>query len=419
MSLAVIGVNYRTAPVAVRERLAFVDADLPRAVAEIRSLPGVNEAALLSTCNRTEIYCDLESADNSEPVRWLTDYHGLCDRDVAPYLFRHTEPEAVRHLLRVAAGLDSMVLGEPQILGQIKAAYRAAVAAGGAGKTLNRLFQHSFAVAKRIRTDTAIGSSPVSVAFAAVRLAQQIHGELRDCTALVIGAGDTIELVTVHLHQNGLGRLIVANRSIERAQQLAGRFAGYAITLADLHLHLAEADVVISATASRLPILGKGAIETALRQRRHRPMFLVDIAVPRDMEPEIGELDDVYLYTVDDLDSIIDENVRSRQVAALQADEIVATQTHHFLEWLRANDAVETVTRMRRRTESVRDAILASARRQLGNGADPDEVLTMATNKLVNKLLHEPTVRLREAGAEGRTEIIDAAIELFGIDRER
>lgn len=419
MALAVIGINYRTAPVEVRERLAFGPADLPGALAQVRELPGVNEAAILSTCNRTEIYCDLDPPDNGEPVRWLGGYHGLAQRELAPYLFRHPEPETVRHLMRVAAGLDSMVLGEPQILGQIKDAYRQAVASGTAGKLLNRLFQHSFAVAKQIRTDTAIGSSPVSVAFAAVRLAQQIHGDLGQRTALLIGAGDTIELAAVHLHEQGLGRLIVANRSLERARQLAAPLGGYAVALTELAQHLAEADIVISATASRLPILGKGAVETALKKRRHRPMFLVDVAVPRDMEPEIAALEDAYLYTVDDLDGIIQDNLRSRQLAALQADEIVATQVHHFLDWLRANDAVQTVTALRRHSEQVRDRVLETARRQLANGADADEVLRAATRKLVNRLLHEPSVRLREAGSEGRLELLDAVAELFDLESRR
>ncbi len=419
MPLAVFGLNHTTAPVGIREKVAFGPDRLPEAVAAVKRLPGVNEAAILSTCNRTELYCELELPDNQEPLRWLSGFHGLPEHELVPYLYRHDEPDAVRHAMRVAAGLDSLVLGEPQILGQMKDAYRVAAEAGCAGKILNRLFQSSFAVAKRIRTDTAIGSSPVSVAFAAVRLAQQIHGDLASRTALVIGAGETIELAALHLRQNHLGRLIVANRSLDRAQLLATRHGGYAIPLGDLAQHLAEADIVVSATASRLPVLGKGAVESALRARRHRPMFLVDLAVPRDMEPEIAELDDAYLYTVDDLDGIIAENLRSRQLAALQADEIVVTETRQFLEWLRANDAARTVARLRARADETKAAILENARRQLAGGADPAGVLTMTANKLVAKLLHEPSVRLREAGAEGRTEILDAAVELFDLDRPR
>jgi glutamyl-tRNA reductase len=415
MSLAVIGLNHRTAPLAVRERYVFAAEDLPGALGELRHLPGIVGSAILSTCNRTEIYVDAEPGVDGELARWLSDYHEVRHEELIPYLFRHSEPGTVRHVLRVAAGLDSMVLGEPQILGQLKDAYRTAVACQTVGKRLNRLFQHSFAVAKQVRTDTAIGSSPVSVAFAAVRLACQIHGSLASRTALVMGAGDTIELVAAHLHEQGLGRLIVANRSIDRAQQLAGRYHGYAIGLADVGAHLADADIVVAATASRLPVLGKGAVETALQARRHRPMFLVDLAVPRNMEVEIGALDDVYLYTVDDLHDVIDENLRQREVAAVQAGEIVLAQTKHFLDWLRANDAVKTVTELRAHAERTKALILESAERQLAAGADPRVVLGTAATKLVNKLMHEPSVRLREAATEGRSEILDAAIELFDL----
>lgn len=415
MALAVLGVNHHTAPVSVRERLALNAADLPRAVRALRALGGVNEAAILSTCNRTELYCDLERAGDAAPARWLTCFHGLDHREYAPYLFRHPEPEAVRHVLRVAAGLDSVVLGEPQILGQLKDAYRTAVDSGTVGKVLNRLFQYSFFVAKKIRTDTSIGSSPVSVAFAAVRLAEQIHGTLDDRTALLIGAGDTIELAANHLHEKGLARLLVANRSLERARTLATPHGGFAITLSDIPRHLVEADIVISATGSRLPILGKGAVERTLKARKHRPIFMVDIAVPRDIEAEIGELQDVYLYTVDDMKGIIHDNQRSRELAARQADEIVVTRTQHFMHWLRSNDAADTIRAVRGRSQRVRAAVLESARRRLQAGEDPEQVLAITTNKLVNKLLHEPSVVLREAGAEGRTELIEAVRELFDI----
>jgi glutamyl-tRNA reductase len=416
MTLAVIGINHRTAPLEIREKLALGAGDLPNALRALCGLGGVREAAILSTCNRTEMYCDLGAAAATPPDRWLIEYHGLPYENFAGYFFSHPEADSVQHVMRVAAGLDSMVLGEPQILGQLKRAYRAAVESGTVGKLLNRLFQHSFFVAKKIRTDTAIGSSPVSVAFAAVRLAQQIHGSLRDKTALLIGAGDTIELAANHLYRNQLGRLIVANRSLDRAQLIASRYAGFAIPLADTTSHLAEADIVISATGSRHPILGKGAVERALRARKHRPMFMADIAVPRDIEPEIGELDDVYLYAVDDLQGIIDDNLRTRRFAAVQADEIIVTQSKHFIDWLRSNDAAATIRAMRGRTEALRRMVLDSARRRLRRGEDPEEVLALTTHKLVNRLLHDPSVSLREAGAEGRTEMIEAFRELFNLD---
>ncbi len=413
MALAVIGLNHNSAPLEVREKLAFTAELMPRALTEIMAVPGVNEAAIVSTCNRTELVCDLDPTEQTAAIRWLSEFHGISETELDAYLFRHEEAESIRHVLRVAAGLDSMVLGETQILGQIKDAYRAALEHGSIGRVLNKLFQHAFFVAKKVRTDTAIGSSPVSVAFAAVRLAQQIHGQLDGKTALMIGAGDTIELAAVHLRDSGLKRIIIANRSLERAQQLASQVHGFPILLDDMNAHLEEADIVVSATASRLPILGKGAVERALKARKRRPMFMVDLAVPRDIEPEIASLDDVYLYCVDDLHSIVQDNMKSRELAARQADEIVVVQTHHFIEWLRSHDAAATIRSLRSAVAGYREEALANARRQLAAGVAPDKVRQEVTHKLCNRLLHEPTVHLREAGAAGRLEVLDTTRELF------
>jgi len=415
MALAVVGLNHNSAPVQIRERLAFTADVVDRALAEVMTVPGVNEAAILSTCNRTELVCDLDEADATAAIRWLADFHGISQAELDEYLFSHDEAESIRHVLRVAAGLDSMLLGETQILGQLKDAYQVARDQGSVGRVLNKLFQHAFFVAKKVRTDTAISASPVSVAFAAVRLAQQIHGDLAGRTALLIGAGDTIELAAVHLRDNGLRRLIIANRSPERAQGLAGKVQGYPIPLDEINSHLEEADIVVSATGSRLPILGKGAVERALRARKRRPVFMVDLAVPRDIEPEIGSLSDVYLYAVDDLRAIVQENMRSRELAARQADEIVIVQTHHFLDWLRSYDATAAIRGLRDQAATQRERALAEARRQLAAGADPVAVLEQTTHKLCNRLLHEPTVRLREAGVDERTEVLQAARELFGL----
>jgi glutamyl-tRNA reductase len=415
MSLLALGINHKTAPVDVRERVAFTPERIVDALHELSAQAPVTEAAILSTCNRTELYCGLSHDDSGALVEWLSRFHHLPRADLAPYIYAHPDHDAVRHMLRVASGLDSLVLGEPQILGQMKEAYQAASSAGTLGGLLSRLFQHTFSVAKQVRTDTEIGSSPVSVAFAAVSLARQIFGDLGEKTALLIGAGETIELVARHLHQNGIGRMVVANRTAERAHLLASEFGGYAIALEEIPSHLPEADIIISSTASPLPILGKGAVERALKARRHRPMFMVDIAVPRDIEPEVGDLDDVYLYKVDDLRDIIEENIASRREAALQAEEIIESQVTQFMGWLRSLDAVDTIRHYREGADRVSSELLERARRRLANGESAEETLAWLARNLTNKLTHAPTVQMRQAGFDDRGELLDAARELLGI----
>jgi glutamyl-tRNA reductase len=418
MSIIALGLNHRTAPIEVRERVAFAQERLKDALREMLSLPKVREGAIVSTCNRTEVYAAVAGGGESELLRWFPRTHGLNVEDVRPYLYLYLEGEAIRHLLRVSCGLDSLVLGEPQILGQIKTAYAQAGEAQAVGPVLNRMFQHAFAVAKQVRTDTAIGASPISVAFAAVSLARQIFGDLGSKTALLIGAGETIELAARHLRGNGIGRMIVANRTFERAHALAEPFGGFAIALHELGDHLHEADMVITATASQLPILGKGAVESALKRRKRRPMFMVDIAVPRDIEPEVGDLEDVYLYTVDDLEQVIDENRRSRQEAAQQAEEIIDAQVGHFLDWLRMQGSADIIRDLRASAEQTRDEVLERALGQLAQGRPPEEVLRHMAHALTNKLMHAPTVALREACQTGQFDTVEAARLLFDLSRD-
>lgn len=417
MTLLALGLNHKTAPIDVREKLTFGPDIIAGALRSLSEHASVEEAVILSTCNRTEVYCSLNHQDDAAIADWMSEFHGLPNHRVSPYLYSHFNDDAVRHLLRVSCGLDSLVLGEPQILGQVKQAYRTATAAGTARKLLSKLFHHSFSVAKQIRTDTAIGSSPVSVAFAAVGLAKQIFSDLSQQTALLIGAGETIELATRHLHQNGIGRIIVANRTVEKAHQLASQFEGYAISLTDLSGHLAEADIVISSTASPLPVLGKGSVESALKERRHKPIFMVDIAVPRDIEPEVSELSDIYLYTVDDLHEVIDENMRSRQEAAEQAGEIIESHVDDYIGWLRSLDAVELIQEYREQALLDRDDILQKALRQLNRGKSPEEALHYLAHTLTNKLLHHPSAQLRKAGYNGQNELLTAANTLLQIRR--
>ncbi|MGA7978655.1 MAG: glutamyl-tRNA reductase [Chromatiaceae bacterium] len=417
MTILVLGLNHKSAPVDVRERISFGPDILVGALRSLTEHPHVREGVIVSTCNRTEIYCALNATEDAPVAPWLGHFHGLDPERLDPYLYTYLDRNAVAHLLRVACGLDSMVLGEPQILGQVKAAFLSACDSGATGKLLGRLFQHAFSVAKQVRTDTAIGNSPVSIAFAAVSLARQIFSDLSDQTALLIGAGETIELAARHLHQHGVGRIVVANRTVERAHTLAAQFNGYAIALTELANHLPEADILISSTASPLPVLGKGAVERALKRRKHRPIFMVDIAVPRDIEPEVSDLNDVYLYTVDDLQGVVDEGMRSRQAAAEAAAEIVDFHTEEFMAWLRSLDAVTLIQDYRRGAELIRDEVVARALRQLQSGKAPEEVIGFLAHTLTNKLLHTPSERLRQAGREGRAELLEAANELLQLTK--
>jgi glutamyl-tRNA reductase len=415
MALITLGLNHKTAPIGIRERLTFGPDIIVAALRSLSEQPGIDEAVILSTCNRTELYCAHTRSSREDICAWLGGFHGLEQETISPFLYSHQDQECVRHLLKVASGLDSMVLGEPQILGQVKQAFQTANDTSSTGKFLGRLFQHTFSVAKQVRTDTAIGHSPVSVAFAAVSLARQIFSDLSQQTALLIGAGETIELAARHLHQHGIGRIIVANRTLEKAHQLAGQFDGFAIGLTEIPNHLAEADIVISSTASPLPVVGKGTVESALKKRKHQPIFMVDIAVPRDIESEVSELNDVYLYTVDDLQEVIQENLRSRQEAAEQAVEIVDLHVDEFMGWLRSLDAVGMIQDYRRQAERMRDEVLERALKQMQSGKSPEESLRFLAHTLTNKLLHTPSTQIRQAGFEGQSEILEAANTLFQI----
>ncbi|MBI5450912.1 MAG: glutamyl-tRNA reductase [Gammaproteobacteria bacterium] len=416
MPLIAIGLNHKTAPVHIRERVAFAADQLPDILRSFTAESQLSEAAILSTCNRTELLCYGNDIDSQRIIDWFSTFHRLPGDEVNPYLYIYPERDAVRHMLRVACGLDSMILGEPQILGQMKDAYATAIEAGTVHKMLGRLFQHTFLVAKQVRTDTAIGESSVSVAFATVSLAKQIFSTLNDRTALLIGAGETIELTARHLREHGIRTMIIANRTLARAEALVQEFSGMAITLSEIPDHLHQADIVISSTASPLPILGKGAVERAIRQRKHRPILMVDIAVPRDIEPEVAELEDVYLYSVDDLHDIIQEGLNSRQQAAVQAEEIIDVQVEHFMGWLRSLDAVTTIRLYREQSQAICDAELDKALQQLARGENAEQVMAQLARSLTNKLIHTPSAQLRRAGFDGRSELLRAARELFNID---
>jgi glutamyl-tRNA reductase len=391
--LYALGLNHQTAPLDIRERVVFHVERLADALAQVKGRLA-SEAAILSTCNRTELY--FAGEEPAAAADWLARYHRLRPEDLAPYLYTRPQDQAVRHAFRVASGLDSMVLGEPQSLGQMKEAARAAESAGTLGMVLHRLFQRSFAVAKEVRSTTRLGAESVSMAAAAVKLAARIFPSLREQRVLFIGAGEMVELCATHFAAQGPAGLAVANRTLERASRLAHRFNGEAIELKALPERLHEFDVVVSSTASSLPILGKGLVERALRARRRRPMFMVDLAVPRDIEPEVADLDDVFLYTVDDLAGIVSSNLDSRRSAVEQAEAIIDTQVGQFMSWMSLRGNVPLIRQLREQAEELRRQELERALKALARGEDPAALLESLSQGLTNKLLHAPTEALKK-----------------------
>lgn len=381
---------------ALREQLAFAPEQIAEALLDLTAKTAVTDAVIVSTCNRTELYFSGSSEQSKQVIDWLAQFHQLNRLEVEPHLYLHRDDAASAHLMRVACGLDSLVLGEPQILGQVKQAYSQSRQLGTIQPVFERLFQKTFAVAKQVRTDTEIGASAVSVAFAAVTLARQIFGKLNDVKVLLIGAGETIELVAKHLLEQGAAHLTVANRSYDRAAALAGQFNGQVVTLSQVPQALVDADVVISSTASTLPIVGKGMVEQALKKRRHKPMFLVDLAVPRDIEAQVAELEDAYLYTVDDLQNIVAQNMQSRQHAAAQAEQMIAEGVADFSQWLSLQGNIDWVRDYRERCEAVKQELLQRALNQLASGQSADKVMTELATKLSNRLMHAPTRTIRQ-----------------------
>lgn len=405
MSLLVVGINHNTATLALREQLSFSQERLPEALSAAREQLAGAEVAILSTCNRTELYVGSDVAV-ADVLDWVAHWHRVEREALTPCHYAHRDMAAVRHMMLVASGLDSLVLGEPQILGQLKEAFATASGAGAVRGVLHPLFQQVFGVAKRVRSETAIGQNPVSVAYAAVRLARRIFSDLADSTALLIGAGKTVELVARHLREQGVGNILIANRSLDKACALAELVGGQGFLLSDLPVRLPEADIVISSTASQLPVLGKGAVEQALRVRKHKPMFMVDIAVPRDIEAQVAELEDVYLFTVDDLRDVIDENLRAREQAAEEARILIEEGVVQFEQARLVQEVSRDIVALRQQAEAMRDIELEKALRQLSRGEHPETVLQQFSRNLTNKLLHHPTAFLRERAQNSKgTEI--------------
>ena len=413
LPLFTLGLNHASAPLAVRERVAFAAEHLQHALGELTRRQPAKEAAILSTCNRTELYC--VDGQPRQALEWLSDYHRLSARELHDHVYALAADESVRHAFRVASGLDSMVLGEPQILGQMKDAVRSAEAAGTLGSTLHKLFQRSFAVAKEVRSNTEIGANVVSMAAAAVKLAMRIFPGFSDQRVLFIGAGDMIELCATHFCAQHPRAVAFANRTPERADHLAQRFEGEALPLARLPEFLHQYDIVVSSTASSLPIIGKGIMERTIRARRHRPVFMVDLAVPRDIEPEVAALDDVFLYTVDDLAELVREGVDARQSAVEQAEAIIEMQVGSFMHWMAARDNVPLIKALRETAEDTRKAEVERAAKLLARGDDPRAVLEALSHGLTNKLMHGPTQALNRG--EEDDSLRQLVTRLFHLDR--
>jgi glutamyl-tRNA reductase len=416
MAISALGINHQTAPIALRERVAFAPERMGAALHALRGLPGIDAAAILSTCNRTELYLDHAPGASGQAIDWLGGFHGLRSADLAPSAYTHQDAHAVRHLFRVATGLDSLVLGEPQILGQLKQAYRQAQDARTLSGPLEQLMQRSFSVAKLVRTETRLGANAVSVAYAAVRLATQVFDEMPRRQAVLVGAGETIELVARHLIGAGVRRIVVANRTLERARALADRVGGLAIRLGELDHHLGDSDIVVTAIHADRAVLTADSVRRLMTARRRRPLFVADLGVPRNVDAAAGEFDDVYLYSVDDLQAVVEAGLRGRREAAAQAESLIALHVDDFMAWWRERAAASTIVAMRGRAEAARQAVLERARRRLATGESPEAVLDYLSRTLTNRLLHRPTVGLRSAAALGDNEFIERAARILSLE---
>ena len=436
MALLLVGINHMTANIALREKVAFPPEIIGEALFQVAELELVDEVVIVSTCNRTELYLDYRVADTETTaasessgdtllaheqqliLNWLADFHKLVPAELADCSYFFAGQDVVRHLMKVSCGLDSMVLGEPQILGQIKYAFAVSSDLKLVGANLGRAFQEAFSIAKEVRTDTAIGENPVSVAYAAVALAESIFSDLASLHILLIGAGRTIELVARHLFDKGVQQIVVANRTLDNALELAAKFEAHGVLLSEIPDRLFAADIVVSSTNSQLPLLGKGAVERALRQRKHKPLLLIDLAVPRDIEAEVAEVADAYLYSVDDISDVIEDGQKSRADAAAQAESIIERGVEEYLKQLRSLNAVATLRAFREKANTIRELEVQRAIKALQKGESADKVLESLARGITNKLTHSPSVQMKKASADGRDELLRLTRELYDLGEE-
>jgi len=436
MALLLVGINHMTANIALREKVAFPPEIIGEALFQVAELELVDEVVIVSTCNRTELYLDYRVADTETTaasessgdtllaheqqliLNWLADFHKLVPAELADCSYFFAGQDVVRHLMKVSCGLDSMVLGEPQILGQIKSAFAVSSDLKLVGANLRRAFQEAFSIAKEVRTDTAIGENPVSVAYATVALTESIFSDLASLHILLIGAGRTIELVARHLFDKGVQQIVVANRTLDNALELAAKFEAHGVLLSEIPDRLFAADIVVSSTNSQLPLLGKGAVERALRQRKHKPLLLIDLAVPRDIEAEVAEVADAYLYSVDDISDVIEDGQKSRADAAAQAESIIERGVEEYLKQLRSLNAVATLRAFREKANTIRELEVQRAINALQKGESADKVLESLARGITNKLTHSPSVQMKKASADGRDELLHLTRELYDLGEE-
>ncbi len=419
MPLLITGISHHTATLEIREKIAITRIDYADRVRELLDLEGIEEVVIVSTCNRTEVYSVGPKQSRTQVRRWLQAKGGLSDTEMEKHCYVHERDRAVHHLFRVAGGLDSLVLGESQIVGQLKDAWQMSAEVGGVEKVLDRLFQRAFATGKRIRTKTHIGEHSVSVAYTTVMLAKQIFGDLASKTVILVGAGEMVELCGRHLHDKGLSSLIIANRSIERANELAEQFNAFAVSLNDLPGVLHRADILISSTASLEPIIHANTVKAALKQRRNQPMFMVDIAVPRDIHPDVGKLGNVYLYTIDDLQKVVDENLSKRSEAAEAAGTDVEESVDEFMRWLNSARAAVYLKNLHKHARMNSDELVDKALRKIRAGQDPEQVIAKLAHTLTKRILHLPSTRLRQAAEEQDDELLKVANRLFEPEDEK
>ncbi len=418
MNLLIVGINHHSAPVALREKVAFTPEQLADALQDLVAQSALTEVAILSTCNRTEVIATCTHSDSHRVIQWLADYHRMDTDELASSVYTRFNKEAAFHAMRVACGLDSMVVGEPQILGQFKDCFDQARRIGTLGTELDHLAQTTFRIAKRVRTETAIGENSVSVASTAVTLAEQLFSNLADCRILLIGAGETTELVGRHLQSAGIQQMTIANRTLENARRLAQLLEGQAIDLQSIPGRLPDIDVVIAATASQLPILGKGTVERALKSRKNKPILMVDLAVPRDIEPEVAELRDIYLYSVDDLEQIIDTNLQGRQEAAERAEVILQEEVSSYRSRQEMKAADALLVKFRTQHMALKEREVARALTRLEKGEAPAEVINQLANQLTNKIIHTPSVEMKNAIAQGEEDFLKAVTRLYSLDKD-
>jgi len=413
MPIFVAGISHHTAPLELRERLAITPGAYAAKVEELRESVGLREAVILSTCNRTELYGAARDQLGGKLAEWLLKQGEITPEEAPGLVYQHADRDAIRHLFRVACGLDSMVLGEPQIMGQLKGAWEAARDAGGLGKYTDRLFQRAFSVSKNVRTNTGINDHPVSVAYIAAILAQQIFGNLKTKTVMLVGAGEMITLCGHHFRQKEVGALLIANRSLENAQALATELSAEAMGLSELESRLPAADIVIACTGATDPVVSEQATRNALRQRRHNPMFMVDLGVPRDIEPSVGKLNDVYLYSIDDLRKVADESLDRRQEAARKAVDTIDSEVGEYLRWLHGARAAEGLRQLREHADGNAEALAMRALHQLQAGGDAESIVRQLSQTLTHRILHGPSTRLREAAEEQHDDVLRAAAWIF------